>query len=55
MPEELRLPLLLFYYDGKSTKKLAEVLNLTQGGVCARLYRARRELRRLLEEEVEHA
>jgi RNA polymerase sigma-70 factor (ECF subfamily) len=51
LPDDLRLPLLLFYYDGKSTQTLAEELGLTQGGACARLYRARRELRRILEEE----
>ena len=54
LPEDLALPLLLFYYEDKSTKRLAEILGLTQGGVCARLYRARRELRRLLEEEDHH-
>ena len=54
LPEDLALPLLLFYYEDKSTQRLAEILGLTQGGVCARLYRARRELRRLLEEEDSH-
>jgi len=52
LPEEHRLPLLLFYFDGKDTKSLARELGLTQGGACARLYRARRHLRRLLAEEV---
>jgi RNA polymerase sigma-70 factor (ECF subfamily) len=51
LSDDLRMPLLLYYYDGKSTRRLAEELGLTQGGACARLYRARRELRRLLEEE----
>jgi RNA polymerase sigma-70 factor (ECF subfamily) len=51
LPEHFRLPLLLYYYDGKSTQKLAEDLNLTQGGACTRLYRARKELRKLLDEE----
>jgi RNA polymerase sigma factor (sigma-70 family) len=54
LPEDLSLPLLLFYDEGRSTQRLAEILGLTQGGVCARLYRARRELRRLLEEEDRH-
>ena len=51
LPEDLRTPLLLFYFNGRSTKQLAIELDLTQGGACTRLYRARRELRRLLEEE----
>ncbi len=48
LPEQYRTPLMLFYFDGKSTEKLAEELNLTQAGACTRLHRARNELRRLL-------
>ena len=55
LPEEHSLPLLLFYYDGKSTRKLAEELGLTEGGACVRLYRARKALRRLLEEDTRDA
>jgi RNA polymerase sigma-70 factor (ECF subfamily) len=51
LPEEDRLPLLLYYYDGKDTRALAQEMGLTQGGACARLYRARQRLRSLLEEE----
>ncbi len=43
-----RLPLLLYYFDGQSTKSVAETLNVTQTAVCNRLSRARRELRRIL-------
>jgi RNA polymerase sigma-70 factor (ECF subfamily) len=50
LPDEHRLPLLLYYYDGKDTQTLAREMGLTQGGACARLYRARRKLRSLLEE-----
>lgn len=50
LPEEHRLPLLLYYFDSKNTTTLARELGMTQGGVCARLHRARRELRILLEE-----
>jgi RNA polymerase sigma-70 factor (ECF subfamily) len=52
LAEDDRLPLLLYYYDGKDTGTLADELGLSQGGACARLYRARRKLRALLEEEV---
>lgn len=55
LPQVHRLPLLLFYYDGKSTRKLAEELHLSEGGACVRLYRARKALRRLLTEEENHA
>ncbi len=43
-----RLPLLLYYFDGQSTKSLAETLKVSQTAVCNRLSRARRELRRIL-------
>ena len=48
LPEQHRLPLMLFYFDGKSPEKLAEELNLTKAGACSRLFRARNELRKLL-------
>jgi RNA polymerase sigma-70 factor (ECF subfamily) len=48
LPEESRLALLLYYYDGKDTQTLARELGLTQGGACTRLFRARNQLRKLL-------
>ena len=48
LPETYRLPLVLFYFDGKDTQKLAEELNLSRAGACTRLSRARKELRRQL-------
>jgi RNA polymerase sigma-70 factor (ECF subfamily) len=54
LPEEHRLPLMIYYYDGKDTSHLASELGLTQGGACARLHRARRQLRLLLEEVTPH-
>ncbi len=53
LPEEHRLPLMLYYFDGRSTENLARELNLTRGGACTRLFRARNELRKLLEEREE--
>jgi RNA polymerase sigma-70 factor (ECF subfamily) len=50
LSEEDRLPLLLYYYDGKDTSTLATEMGLSQGGACTKLYRARRRLRALLEE-----
>jgi RNA polymerase sigma factor (sigma-70 family) len=53
LPEKYRLPLLLFYFDGKDTRKLARELNMSQAGACTRLSRARKELRKELAKEVE--
>jgi RNA polymerase sigma-70 factor (ECF subfamily) len=49
LPEKYRLPLMLFYFDGKSAEKLAEELEMTRAGACTRLFRARNELRKLLD------
>jgi len=51
LPETYRLPLVLFYFDGKDTQKLAKELNLSQAGACTRLSRARKELRRQLSKQ----
>jgi RNA polymerase sigma-70 factor (ECF subfamily) len=48
LPEKHRLPLMLFYFDGRSSEKLAQELNLTRAGACTRLFRARIELQKLL-------
>ena len=49
--EEYRTPLMLFYFDGKSARKLAEELEISHAGACTRLSRARRELRRIMERQ----
>jgi len=51
LPEKYRLPLMLFYFDGKTTEKLAQELDLSQAGACTRLSRARKELRKLLSKQ----
>jgi RNA polymerase sigma-70 factor (ECF subfamily) len=53
LPEKHRLPLVLFYFDGKDTLKLAQELNMSQAGACTRLSRARKELRRELSKQAE--
>lgn len=45
---DYRVPLLLFYFDGRSTQSIAETLGITQANVQTRLSRARKQLRRLL-------
>ena len=49
LPEAHRLPLMLFYFDGRSTRSVAAALEISQGGACARLSRARVALREALE------
>ena len=51
LPEKHRLPLILYYFEDKDTGALAREMGLSQGGACTRLFRARVQLRRLLEEE----
>jgi RNA polymerase sigma-70 factor (ECF subfamily) len=49
LPEESRLALMLYYFDGRSAKALAETSGISESAAHARLSRARRQLRRLLE------
>lgn len=51
IPEDLRSPLLFYYFDGRSTKNIAAALDISEAAVHTRLSRARRELRRLLSEK----
>ena len=52
--EDYRVPLLLFYFNGRSTKSIAETLDISQAAVQTRLSRARKQLRKLLAEKGEH-
>lgn len=54
LSEDYRLPLLLFYFNGRSTKRIAETLEISQAAVQTRLSRARKRLRHLLAEKGEH-
>jgi len=49
LPEPLRIPLLLYYFDGRSTGSIAATLDISPEAVRMRLSRARGELRKLLE------
>ncbi|MFC3747314.1 sigma-70 family RNA polymerase sigma factor [Paenibacillus sp. GCM10012306] len=44
LDESLRLAIVLFYYEDLSIKQIADVLNISEGAVKARLHRARRLL-----------
>jgi RNA polymerase sigma-70 factor (ECF subfamily) len=50
LPAELRVPLLMYYFDGRSAKTIAEDLNISHSGVCQRLRTARRRLHEFLTE-----
>ncbi len=49
LPENHRLPLLLYYFDGLDTARVGEALGISRSGAGARLCRARRALREILE------
>jgi RNA polymerase sigma factor (sigma-70 family) len=50
LPDEYLVPLLMYYYDGRSCDSVAETLGISREAVYMRLSRARRELRCMLEE-----
>jgi len=49
LPEESRLALMLYYFDGRSAGALAEAFEISESAAQARLSRARKQLRRLLQ------
>lgn len=49
LSEEHRLALMLFYFDGQSTKNIAETLMISEALAQKRISRARKQLRKLLE------
>ena len=50
LPQELRVPLTMFYFDGKNAKTIADKLNISHSGVCQKIREARRQLHELLTE-----
>jgi RNA polymerase sigma-70 factor (ECF subfamily) len=48
LPQEFRLPLVMYYFDNKSAKRIAEMLNISHSGVCHRIIAARKQLHKLL-------
>ena len=51
LSEKYRAPLYLFYYEEYSTSEIAEILNLSETAVRARLSRGRKQLRKMVEEK----
>ena len=53
LPEEMRIPLLLHYMEGYKLREISGTLGLSLPQLTSRLFRARRMLREMLEEEAE--
>lgn len=51
LPRRYRVALMLYYFDGHSTENIAETLQISEAAVYARISRARKRLRKLLETE----
>ncbi|HUW17871.1 MAG TPA: RNA polymerase sigma factor [Sedimentisphaerales bacterium] len=51
LAEDYRIALLLYYFDGRTTRHMAETLGISEAAVHTRLSRARKKLRQLLERE----
>ena len=54
LPQELRVPLTMFYFDGKNAKTIAQKLNISHSGACQKIRAARRQLHELLTERTNH-
>lgn len=54
LPDRQRLIVSLFYGDDLTVQQIAQMLDTTQGAVKASLFKARRTLRRRLDEENSH-
>ena len=53
LPMEIRLPLVMYYFDGQSVRKVAENLDVSTSAVYAKLREAIKVLHRMLAEQGE--
>jgi len=51
LPENYRIPLLLYSHEGFSVREIAHILQISEGAVKNRLYRAREKFRQVYESE----
>lgn len=51
LPEELKIPIVLYYFAGLSQKEIGEILKIPTKTVEGRIYRAKGRLRKVLEKE----
>ncbi len=54
LPQELRVPLTMYYFDGKNAKYIAEKLDISHSGACQKIREARKQLHELLTERDNH-
>ncbi len=54
LPQELRLPLIMYYFQQKNAKNIAEKLNISHSGACKRIRDARKMLHEILTERVKN-
>lgn len=52
LPDDLRLPVELYYAEGYTVPEIRKILNIPEGTVKSRLFRARKTLQKSLEIEV---
>ena len=50
LPQELRVPLTMYYFDEKNAKTIAEKLDISHSGACQKIREARKQLHELLSE-----
>ena len=50
LPAELRVPLMMYYFDGQDARTIAKSLKISHSGACQKLRMARRQLHELLTE-----
>jgi RNA polymerase sigma-70 factor (ECF subfamily) len=50
LPQEFRLPLVMYYFDQQNAKIIAKKLNISHSGACQRIRAARKELHKFLTE-----
>ena len=53
LPQELRLPLTMFYFEQKNAKVIASKLEISHSGACQKIRDARKMLHEILTERVE--
>jgi RNA polymerase sigma-70 factor, ECF subfamily len=54
LPQELRLPLIMYYFQQKNGKNIAEKLNISHSGACKRIRDARKMLHEILTERAKN-
>jgi RNA polymerase sigma-70 factor (ECF subfamily) len=50
LSQEYRVPLMMYYFDNRSAKSIAEKLNISHSGACHKIRTARKQLYNLLKE-----